>query len=546
MDGLRSVVPMRQPHTPRGIVFSQRHVGIDGEFGEGFLLETYAEQSEVPNDLVAETVIKFVWTPESSVRQQMSLPLEDVITAIVKGDSIVLVEKGLRNTVVLQFSGENSTQRFFKGLERAVPLYNLGEDSKTYAVESTREIRRVKRSIIEMDDYVSSNLTPNGSRLPTLHLLRGFAMLTSGVRNAVDALNRKENGLFDVNDYDLDDDEADGEIIPPYPISRSRKRGVPVTASAWNMFMQHDSPIDSITVRHAIFLGGIEPNLREKIWPYIAGVYSWDIRDPAQLAEVDAKIEEEYKELLAQWIDRKEELDNRDEAGEDPETDFARLKVDRGRVLKDVTRTDREVDMFSAEDSPALDAMQNILTTYAVYDRKIGYCQGMSDILAPIVYVFGPDREACCFKTFAKLMTKLERNFRIDQTGIQDQLKLLKELVEASDSELADYFNEYDPNYYSCFRWILVQLKRELPFRDVLRLWEVLWLEHLEENFQVYIVVGLLRMHKLNLLRLGGFDDLVRYINRMSMRIDVDTAIEDAVDLFKQVGPLPKNKVKEP
>lgn len=97
----------------------------------------------------------------------------------------------------------------------------------------------------------------------------------------------------------------------------------------------------------------------------------------------------------------------------------------------------------------------------------------MSDILAPIVYVYGPANESLSFWTFATLMKKLERNFRVDQTGIRAQLDLLRRIVEVSDKELADYFEVYDPHYYSCFRWILVQLKRELSFTDVLRLWEV-------------------------------------------------------------------------
>mmetsp|Transcript_36365 Transcript_36365/g.145345 ORF Transcript_36365/g.145345 Transcript_36365/m.145345 type:complete len:246 (-) Transcript_36365:905-1642(-) len=226
------------------------------------------------------------------------------------------------------------------------------------------------------------------------------------------------------------------------------------------------------------------------------------------------------------------------EEDENRADEFTQLKLDRSRILKDVPRTDREVSIYADDASPALEALRNILTTYAAYDRKTGYCQGMSDILAPIVFVYGHEKEALSFWTFATLMKKLERNFRVDQSGIHAQLEELRLLTEQSDPELAEYFRSHDPNYYSCFRWILVQLKRELPFQDVLRLWEVLWLEHLGDNFQIYIVVGLLRLHRRNLLRLGGFDDLVRYINEMSMRIDIDGAIEDAIKLFNRVGPL--------
>lgn len=203
---------------------------------------------------------------------------------------------------------------------------------------------------------------------------------------------------------------------------------------------------------------------------------------------------------------------------------MSKLQLDRSRILKDVPRTDREVPLFRADDAPALDAMRKLLTTYAAYDQNTGYCQvrsrglprrilgvasespsqqitgtplfsrvsctvslahallslfpgslqGMGDILAPIVYVFGPENEPMCFWTFAKLMQKLERNFRVDQSGILAQLELLRSLVEVTDAELARYFETYDPNYHSCFRWIIVQLKRELSFYDVMRLWEVM------------------------------------------------------------------------
>ncbi len=39
---------------------------------------------------------------------------------------------------------------------------------------------------------------------------------------------------------------------------------------------------------------------------------------------------------------------------------------------KDVRRTDRELPMFKADDSPMLSAMSDILTTYTIYNMDLG------------------------------------------------------------------------------------------------------------------------------------------------------------------------------
>jgi hypothetical protein len=51
-----------------------------------------------------------------------------------------------------------------------------------------------------------------------------------------------------------------------------------------------------------------------------------------------------------------------------------------------------------------------ILEAYALYDPEIGYCQGMSDLLAPIITVFEEDHEA--FWCFVGFMKKARHNFR--------------------------------------------------------------------------------------------------------------------------------------
>ncbi|KAJ6347230.1 hypothetical protein OIU76_003846 [Salix suchowensis] len=61
-----------------------------------------------------------------------------------------------------------------------------------------------------------------------------------------------------------------------------------------------------------------------------------------------------------------------------------------------------------------------ILDAYALYDPEIGYCQGMSDLLSPIIAVMEEDVSA--FWWFVGFMKKARHSFRLDEVGIRRQL----------------------------------------------------------------------------------------------------------------------------
>lgn len=56
-------------------------------------------------------------------------------------------------------------------------------------------------------------------------------------------------------------------------------------------------------------------------------------------------------------------------------------------------------------------------------------------------------------------------------------------------------------NLFFCFRWILIAFKRELPFEDVLRLWEVLWTDYYTNEFVLFVALAVLESHRDVILR---------------------------------------------
>ncbi|OAD77895.1 hypothetical protein PHYBLDRAFT_108322, partial [Phycomyces blakesleeanus NRRL 1555(-)] len=213
---------------------------------------------------------------------------------------------------------------------------------------------------------------------------------------------------------------------------------------------------------------------------------------------------------------------------------------------KDVHRTDRTIDFFEGDDLPNpdpdmsvgtnanLEIMKDILVTYNFYNPDLGYVQGMSDLCAPLFVAMG--NEAMAFWVFAKFMDRMKSNFLVDQTGMHGQLKTLDSLIRFMDPELYKHFEQTETaNLFFCFRWLLVWFKREFQWEDVILLWEVLWTDHLSNQFIMFVALAVLDERRDIILKeMTQFDELLKYINDLSGTINLKSTLERAQVLFEQ------------
>lgn len=56
-------------------------------------------------------------------------------------------------------------------------------------------------------------------------------------------------------------------------------------------------------------------------------------------------------------------------------------------------------------------------------------------------------------------------------------------------------------NHLICISWVLIAFKREFPFEDVLRLWEVLWTDYYTSGFVLFVALAVLESHRDMILR---------------------------------------------
>ncbi|KAL6280698.1 hypothetical protein ACE6H2_017579 [Prunus campanulata] len=192
-----------------------------------------------------------------------------------------------------------------------------------------------------------------------------------------------------------------------------------------------------------------------------------------------------------------------------------------------------------------------ILEAYAVYDPEIGYCQGMSDLLTPIISVMEEDHEA--FWCFVGFMKKARHNFRLDEAGIRRQLGLVSKIIKCKDVPLYRHLEKLQAeDCFFVYRMVVVLFRRELSFEDTLCLWEVMWADQAAiragiaksaggrmrlrapptDDLLLYAIAAcVLQRRKLIIEKYSSMEEIMRECNSMAGRLDVWKLLDDAHDL---------------
>ncbi|KAM7256621.1 hypothetical protein ACFE04_012362 [Oxalis oulophora] len=192
-----------------------------------------------------------------------------------------------------------------------------------------------------------------------------------------------------------------------------------------------------------------------------------------------------------------------------------------------------------------------ILEAYALYDPEIGYCQGMSDLLSPIVSVMEEDYEA--FWCFVSFMKKARHNFRLDEVGIRRQLGMVSKIIKGKDIHLYRHLENLEAeDCFFVYRMVVVLFRRELTFEQTLCLWEVVWADQAAiragigksawgrmrlrapptDDLLLYAIAAcVLQRRKQIIEKYSSMDEIMRECNGMAGHLDVWKLLDDAHDL---------------
>ncbi|KVI11681.1 protein of unknown function DUF3548 [Cynara cardunculus var. scolymus] len=269
-----------------------------------------------------------------------------------------------------------------------------------------------------------------------------------------------------------------------------KPRQPPLGPEEWATFLDSEGRVEDLNaLRKRIFYGGVEHSLRKEIWAFLLGYHAHD-STYAERQHVMTVKKSEYETIKNQWQSISPEQAKR----------FTKFRERKGLIERDAVRTDRSLLFYEGDENPNVYLLRDILLTYSFYNFDLGYCQGMSDLLSPIVFVMEDESES--FWCFVSLMERLGPNFNRDQNGMHSQLFAL-----------------------------------EFEFDKILRLWEVLWTHHVSEHLHLYICIAILKRHRAKIMREQmSFDTLLKFINELSGCIDLDAVVCDAEALCVCAG----------
>lgn len=316
-----------------------------------------------------------------------------------------------------------------------------------------------------------------------------------------------------VGDFQLIDDVR--ALLPPLPGTHPRRD--PITREVWELYRDFDGRIsakDEQKFRVHAFTGGIAPDLRREVWKYLLGFFSFQETDFERMIKRQKK-EEEYFVLKRQWQSMTEtQIRN-----------FSAYRECSQLIHKDVVRTDREMSLFRDLEGPKIQQMEEILHTYLIYNVDLGYVQGMSDLLAPVLSVM--DNEIDAFWCFVGYMDMVHKYFEKSQQRTRDRLKVLRLLLSVQELELYDFLKDCGAsNMFFAFRWLLVNFKREFPYNDVMSLWEAIWSCVLSPDYALFIALAILGKYKEEIVKEEDQSGIIRYINDLSMKMDVNELLK--------------------
>ncbi|XP_067862164.1 small G protein signaling modulator 1 [Heptranchias perlo] len=211
------------------------------------------------------------------------------------------------------------------------------------------------------------------------------------------------------------------------------------------------------------------------------------------------------------------------------------------RIEKDVQRCDRNYWYFTPAN---LEKLRNVMCSYIWQHLEIGYVQGMCDLLAPLLVVL--DDEALAFSCFSQLMKRMNQNF--PHGGAMDtHFANMRSLIQILDSELFELMHQNGDytHFYFCYRWFLLDFKRELVYGDVFSVWETIWAAKYASSthFVLFIALSLVELYRDIILENNmDFTDIIKFFNEMAERHDIKQVLKLARDLVHKVQKLIENK----
>ncbi|XP_040438127.1 TBC1 domain family member 16 isoform X2 [Falco naumanni] len=311
-----------------------------------------------------------------------------------------------------------------------------------------------------------------------------------------------------------------------HPEENTYKR---LDVAAWLHHLNESGQVEEeYKLQKAIFFGGIDISIRGEVWPFLLRYYSYESTSEEREA-LRLQKRKEYFEIQEKRLSMTP----------DEQKDFCR-KV-QFTVDKDVVRTDRSNQFFRGENNPNVETMRRILLNYAVFNPTIGYSQGMSDLVAPLLTEVLDESDT--FWCFVGLMQNTIFISSPRDEDMEKQLMYLRELLRLMHPRFYQHLSSLGEDGLQmlfCHRWILLCFKREFPDAEALRMWEACWAHYQTDYFHLFICVAIVVIYGDDVIEQQlATDQMLLHFGNLAMHMNGELVLRKARSLLYQFHLLP-------
>ncbi|TPX61219.1 hypothetical protein PhCBS80983_g01247 [Powellomyces hirtus] len=298
----------------------------------------------------------------------------------------------------------------------------------------------------------------------------------------------------------------------------------PSDVDFWNSIIE-----DYGTIAHKIphlltarVRAGIPPHLRAKIWTVMSGAQEDRIKAVYPLLQ---KEESPYERI----------------------------------IRRDIPRTYPKLEMFKEEGGEGQEKLYRLLKAYSIYDAEVGYCQGLSFVVGPLLLQDMSETEA-----FAVLVRLLEDNppppkanstgphhphrayalrtlFEPEMSGLHKLLYQHTELVRAHLPALHAHFQDcgITATMYASQWFLTLYTYNFFPLPFVFRIFDIIFAEGAIETM-LRFSIAILKRNQSRLLEQDEFEHVLDLLKGDRLyegyQDDSEAIVRDAVDVYDLVS----------
>ncbi len=179
-------------------------------------------------------------------------------------------------------------------------------------------------------------------------------------------------------------------------------------------------------------------------------------------------------------------------------------------ISRDLHRTFPQIEMFKEEGGEGQLMLGKVLRAYSVYDMQVGYCQGLSFIVAPLL-LHMTDCDAFCVLVKLMEVNSLRQVFGSDMAGLRIWLYQFEKLFEQQLPLLYEHFEKLGVQSIYTSQWFLSLFAVSAPLPILLRMWDLMFMEGVSETL-MRTALAVLKKNQPLLLSLDESEDIMQHL----------------------------------